>query len=189
MTAAIAIVGISSIFPGAPNTASFHDNIINRRSNIKNADTDWLEDSYTLSKGNEPGRIRSKLRASIGDIAFFDPLKYGIMPNSIDGGDPDHYLSLRVASEAINDSNLPSDYDHTTTGVVVGRGTYFNRGFGTVFQHGIIVDQTMSILKNFLSTTQLNTVREKLTSSLPDFNSDMVGGVILILFLDALQTS
>lgn len=178
MTAAIAIVGISSIFPGAPNTASFHDNIINRRSNIKNADTDWLEDSYTLSKGNEPGRIRSKLRASIGDIAFFDPLKYGIMPNSIDGGDPDHYLSLRVASEAINDSNLPSDYDHTSTGVVVGRGTYFNRGFGTVFQHGIIVDQTMSILKNFLSTTQLNTVREKLTSSLPDFNSDMVGGVI-----------
>ena len=62
---------------------------------------------------------------------------------SSDGGDPDHYLSLRIASEAIDDSKLPVDYDHTSTGVVVGRGTYFNRGFGTVFQHGIIVDQTI----------------------------------------------
>lgn len=178
MTSEIAIVGISSIFPGAPNVVSFHDNIISRRSNIKNADFNWLQNSYTDSATNKPGKIRSKLRATLGEIAFFDPLKYGIMPNSIDGGDPDHYLSLRIASEAIDDSKLPVDYDHTSTGVVVGRGTYFNRGFGTVFQHGIIVDQTIDILEKFLSPTQLEVVRDKLVNSLPDFNSGMVGGII-----------
>ena len=178
MSSKIAIVGLSALFPGAPNVNSFYKNIINRSCSIGDADKEWLQGSFTESPVNQPGRIRSKLRAGLGNIAFFDPLKYGIMPKSIDGGDPDHYLSLRVASEALLDSCLPAHYVHTSTGVVVGRGTYFNRGFGTVYQHGIIIDQTVDILKEYLSAEQLNVVKGQLVRSLPDFNSDMVGGVV-----------
>jgi len=173
-----AIVGISALLPGAPNTSAFYNNVISRTSFVDNAKSEWLGNSFSNEEEYIPGRIRSRLRGSIEDIAFFNPLDYGIMPKAIDGGDPDHYLSLKVASEALKDAGLPNGYDHTNTGVVVGRGTYFNRGFGTVFQHGIVIDQTIEILREFVDEAVLNDVRKKIEFSLPSFNADMVGGII-----------
>ena len=174
----IAIAGMAGLFPGAPNLNAFYGNIINNKSAIVNADEDWLAGALTNSTVNRPARIRSSLRAGIGDIAFFNPISFGIIPKSVDGGDPDHYLSLRVAAQALNDANIPEEYDHTNTGVIIGRGTYFNRGFGTVFQHGIIVNQTMEILGKFLPREQLVEIEQQLIASLPSFNADMVGGVV-----------
>jgi len=34
----------------------------------------------------------------IEEFARFDPAQFGIMPGSIDGSDPDHFLALRVAA-------------------------------------------------------------------------------------------
>lgn len=171
-----AIVGISALLPGAPNAAAFYNNVIRRASYVKDAKSNWLGNSFSDDEGYIPGRIRSRLRGSIDNIAYFNPLSYGIMPKAIDGGDPDHYLSLKVASEALKDVGLPEGYDHVNTGVVVGRGTYFNRGFGTVFQHGIVIDQTIEILKRFVDESVLDEVRKKMETSLPSFNADMVGG-------------
>lgn len=173
-----AIVGMSALLPGAPNITAFYNNVISRASFVKDAKNEWLGNSFSEEEEYIPGRIRSRLRGGIDDIAYFNPLSYGIMPKAIDGGDPDHYLSLKVASEALEDAGLPEGYDHINTGVVVGRGTYFNRGFGTVFQHGIVIDQTVEILREFVDEATLNTVRKRIESSLPSFNADMVGGII-----------
>ena len=116
-------MGMSALLPGAPNTSAFYNNVISRASFVKNAKNEWLGSSFSEEREYIPGRIRSRLRGSIDDIAYFNPLSYGIMPKAIDGGDPDHYLSLKVASEALEDAGLPEGYDHINTGVVVGRGT------------------------------------------------------------------
>ena len=40
----------------------------------------------------------------ITEFAEFDPMQCGVMPNSVQGADPDQFLALKVALETINDA-------------------------------------------------------------------------------------
>ena len=35
---------------------------------------------------------------------YFDPLEHGIMPRAVEGGEPDQWLALHVAREALRDA-------------------------------------------------------------------------------------
>ena len=173
----IAIIGMSCVFPQAPDLKAFWRNILGKVDAVSEPTPEWEADRYLGSN-----RIYTSYGGYLKDLYRFDPREFGIMPNSMDGGEPDQFLALRVAAEALQDAGYHSvDYDHRDTGIILGHSTYLHRGQGNFVQHGFVLDQTIELLQAVLPDTdveKLSAVREYLKSKLPQFNSDMVPGLV-----------
>ena len=98
-TEPIAIIGMACIFPQAPDVRSFWRNILAGVDAIGDPTPEWEAQRYL-----ESGRIKTPHGGYLKDLYRFDPKEFGIMPNSIDGGEPDQFLALRVAREALADA-------------------------------------------------------------------------------------
>ena len=72
------------------------------------------------------------------------------MPSSVDGSEPDQFLALKAARDALADAGYLDNHDHTATGIVLGHSTYLHRGNANVVQHGVVVDQFVSMLRELL---------------------------------------
>ncbi len=178
----IAIIGMSCLFPGAPDLASYWNNIVSKVDAISDPPPDWEPERYLDPEADGNDRIYCKRGGYLGDLAHFNPSQYGIMPNSVDGSEPDHFLALRVAHEALVDAGYPEGQaDRTRIGVILGRGTYINRGYTNLIQHGFVVDQTLRILKQLhpeYTNDDLVNLKRKLKQSLPPFNAEVVPGLV-----------
>ncbi|WP_424969197.1 beta-ketoacyl synthase N-terminal-like domain-containing protein [Dinoroseobacter sp. S76] len=178
----IAIVGMASIYPEAPDTSTFWRNITDKVDAVADAPDDWCGDLFFDPESKANDRIYTKRGGFLRDLAVFDPLRHGVMPNSIDGGEPDQFLALQVAADAVQDAGfetrpVPGD----RVAVILGRGTYINRGFTSVVQHGIMVDRFLSILKKLHPDTsegELADVKAQLKASLPPFNAEMAPALV-----------
>src|SRR5581483_6672051 len=128
------------------------------------------------------GRIKTQHGGFLRDLYRFDPTEFGIMPNSINGSEPDHFLALRVARDALADSGYArADADHSQTGIVLGHSTYLHRGQGTLIQQNIVLDQTLDLLQlaiPHLDSEALSQVRTILQKTLPPTNADTVPGLV-----------
>src|SRR5215469_1023116 len=178
----VAIVGMACMFPGAPNLATYWQNIISKVDAIGEPPSDWEEKLFYDSQSDENDRVYTKRGGYLGDLARFDALKYGVMPNSVAGGDPDQFLALRVAHEALEDAGYferPVASDRVE--VVIGRGTYVNRGLTTLVQHALVVDQLLRVLKQLhpeYSDAELQALKSELKSSLPPFNAETAPSLV-----------
>ncbi|HUG25188.1 beta-ketoacyl synthase N-terminal-like domain-containing protein, partial [Piscinibacter sp.] len=98
------------------------------------------------------------------------------------GGEPDQFLALRVARDALQDAGyLDADYDHADTGIVLGHSTYLHRGQGAILQNTLVLDQTMELLGLVcptLEADQLLQIRGLLRSKLPQSNADVAPGLV-----------
>jgi len=175
--APIAIIGMACIFPEAPDIASFWNNILNGVDAISEPVPDWGADRYLAA-----GRIRTQRGGFLKDLYRFDPREFGIMPNSVDGGETDQYLALRVARDALADAGyLRPDADHHATGIVLGHSAYLHRGQVTVIQNNIVLDQTMDLLRTalpHLNDAALDEIREILRKKLPPTTADNAPGLV-----------
>lgn len=181
MSSDIAVIGMSGVYAGAPDVASFWDNILNKVDAITEADADWTGPYLDpASKAND--RIYTNRGGFLKDLATFNPAEFGIMPNAIDGGEPDQYLALRLARDAMADAGyMDRDFDREKAGVVLGRGTYVNRGYTTLMQHGLVIDQTLDLLRQLrpdLSGAELAALRGQLKDSAPPFTTEMAPGLV-----------
>ncbi len=178
----IAIIGMSCIFPGAPDAKTFWENILAKVCAISDPPEDWQADIFFDPNSNSNDRIYCKAGGYLKDLASFNPLEYGVMPLSIDGSEPDQFLALRVAHEALSDSGyLNRQFDRQRTEVIIGRGTYFNRGYVTLVQHGLVLDQTMRILKSLHpehTDEDLQTIRLELKRALPPLTPETIPGLV-----------
>ena len=174
---AIAIIGMACVFPQAPDLETFWCNILNSVSAIGKPSPDWEADRYL-----ESNRINTPNGGYLKDLYRFDPREFGIMPNSVDGGEPDHFIALRVARDALLDAGyIDSDYDHRDTGIVLGHSTYLHRGQGNHIQHHIVLDQTLELLQTVfpsLGDEKASEIRQLLKSKLPQCNADIAPGLV-----------
>lgn len=178
----IAIVGMSCLFPGAGNLASFWQNIVDAKDCITEPPSDW-EPADSVNAGtcaSEPLYIRKG--GYLGDLSRFQPINYGVLPASVEGAEPDQYLALRCAYEALLDAGIPgAPLARERTGVYVGRGIYFNRGTLSWIQHGLVIDQMLGLLRQMqpeLSDSSLRELREEFKRSLPPFRAESVSGLV-----------
>ncbi len=173
----IAIIGMACIFPEAPDLATFWNNILAGVDAISEPVPDWGAERYLAA-----GRIRTQRGGFLKDLYRFDPREFGIMPNSVDGGETDQYLALRVARDALADSGyLKPDADHHATGIVLGHSAYLHRGQVTVIQNNIVLDQTMDLLRvalPHLGDAALDEIREILRKKLPPTTADNAPGLV-----------
>lgn len=178
----IAIVGMAGIFPRAPTARAFWRNILAKFDAVDHAPADWGAEGLLDPSSTANDRIYTDKGGFLRDLSVFDPLKHGVMPNSVDGGEPDQFLALQVATEATEDTGLamrPVPGDRVA--VILGRGTYINRGFTTVVQHGLMVERFLAILRQLHPDTTPDTLAElktRLKASLPPFNAGMAPALV-----------
>jgi acyl transferase domain-containing protein/phosphopantetheinyl transferase len=175
--APIAIIGMACIFPQAPDLQTFWNNVLSGVDAIGEPVADWGAQRYL-----DAGRIKTQFGGFLRDLYRFDPREFGIMPNSVDGGETDHYLALRVARDALVDAGYGAhDADHKETGIVLGHSAYLHRGQVTVIQQNIVLDQTMDLLKVALphmDEAALAQLRQMLSKKTPPTNADNAPGLV-----------
>ncbi|MGH8929117.1 MAG: beta-ketoacyl synthase N-terminal-like domain-containing protein [Egibacteraceae bacterium] len=176
----IAIIGMACLFPKAPDVATFWDNILGKVSAVTDAPPEGVAGLYD-PEASTNDRIYTNRGGFLGELARFNPFDYGVLPRSIDGGDAEHFIALRVAHEALADAGyLDRPFDRERAAVIIGRGNYFNRGLGTVLQH-LAIDPTIRLLATLHpehTASELDTVKRQLKASLPPFDADTAPGLV-----------
>ncbi|MCP4875291.1 MAG: acyltransferase domain-containing protein [Gammaproteobacteria bacterium] len=177
----VAIVGMGCIFPKAPDLNSYWQNIVGKVDAISDPPPDRLIDDVFDPEVNVNDRIYCRRGGYIDDLATFSPLKYGIMPISVEGAEPEHFMALKVADAALTDAGFPDlPFNRDRFDIILGRGTFVNSGYVNLLQHGFIIDQTIDLLKDLqpqLSKDDLAHLKQSLKSSLPPFNSETASGL------------
>jgi len=178
----VAIIGVGCVFPGAADARSYWQNILNKVDAVSDAPPDWEAERYFDANANGGDRTYCKRGGFLGQIAAFDPSLYGVMPNAVDGAEPDHFLALRTASDALRDAGY-SDIGRfrERTEVIIGRGTYVNRGNATAIQHSMVLDSVLGVLRQLhpeYTDAELNVIRKSLKDSIPPFHADTAPGLV-----------
>lgn len=178
----VAIIGMACLFPGAPDLHTYWQNIVGKVSAIGDPPPGWAHDEWDGRPCEEPSRLYCRKGGFLRELACFDPLAYGVMPQSIDGAEPEHFLALRVAHEALADAGyLHRPFNRQRAGVILGRGTFVNRGNVTALQHTLIIEQTLRLLKQLhpeYRDEELQAIKAQLKASLPPFNAETAPGLV-----------
>ena len=144
----VAIVGMSCLFPGAPDLDSYWRNILAGVDATSDPPPEaW--DTATLLRPRFADRDKTycKRGGYLGSLVSFAPLAHGIPPVTV-GGEPDQWLALQLAVDALADAGcqeLPAEI-RARTGVMLGKGTYLNGGNAVAVQRGLIVEQTLQVV-------------------------------------------
>ena len=170
----IAIVGMACCFPRAATPADFWQNIVERIDCIGAPTPDWQPEQFTRHVYVARGGF-------LGELSRFDPAKYGIMPSSIEGAEPDQFLAFACALDALADAGVPEiPLDRERTGVIIGRGIYINRGLVTMIAQSYVVDEVVGLvgqLEPNRSVEDLELIRSELRRVLPPFSAETVPGL------------
>jgi acyl transferase domain-containing protein len=178
----IAIIGMSCVFPGAGDVRRYWQNILDKVDAVSDAPADWEAERFFDSESGANDRTYCKRGGFLGELSAFDPSLYGVMPNAVDGAEPDHFLALRNASDALRDAGY-SDIGRfrERTEVIIGRGTYVNRGNATAMQHSMVLDSVLGVLRQLhpeYSDDELSAIRTALKATLPPFHADTAPGLV-----------
>lgn len=117
----IAIIGMSTLLPKARDLQIFWANILNRTNAITEVPASrWDASLYFDSDRDARDKIYSKAGGFLDDI-LFDPLEFGIPPNSLPSIDPLHLLALVAARDALTDAGYATrPFDRSRTSVILG---------------------------------------------------------------------
>ena len=176
----IAIVGLAGCYAGARDLRAYWQNILDKVDAVAEAGPEWAGpylDVENCARRND--RIYTTMGGFLRDMVEVDPAEFGVMPSTAEGGDPDHLLALKHARDALADAGyLKAPFNRERAGIVLGRGTYTNRGQTNVLFHGLFVDQAMDIVRKLrpdLSAAELDELRAGFKSQLPPYSGEMVG--------------
>lgn len=162
----IAIIGMSAIFPGANDVNSYWENIMTgvyTVSEVPAASWNWR--TYFDDDPKSRDKIYSRWGGFIDPIKF-DPLKYGIPPNSLKSIDPAQLMTLEIADRALRDAGYGSrEFDRENTSVFVGEGG----GIGNLGQLYCL----RSLLPMFMAE-----VPEAILGQLPEWTEDSFPGLL-----------
>ncbi|WP_341716228.1 beta-ketoacyl synthase N-terminal-like domain-containing protein [Micromonospora sp. FIMYZ51] len=179
----VAIIGMSCTFPAAPDLATYWSNILRKVDAVTDPPPQaWDSGIYYDPDFADEDKVYCRRGGYLGPLASFDPLAYGVPPVAV-GGEPDQWLALRLARDALTDAGcteLPAEVRHRTA-VVLGKGTYLNGGNATAIQRGLIVGQTIELLRQLhpgCSVEWLQRLRQELQRVLPPLGPDVVPGLI-----------
>jgi polyketide-type polyunsaturated fatty acid synthase PfaA len=121
----VAIVGLSALFPDAADLPVFWENVVSARDCISDIPSSrWQLDDHFDPNPAAPDRTYSRRGGFIPDVDF-DPVEWGLPPNSLEVTDVAQLLSLVLAREAFADAGYGAGgrmFDRERTGVVLGVG-------------------------------------------------------------------
>ncbi|HEX9870813.1 MAG TPA: beta-ketoacyl synthase N-terminal-like domain-containing protein, partial [Candidatus Tectomicrobia bacterium] len=173
----IAIIGMACLLPKAPNLHTYWENILNKVDAI----TEIPQDRWDWKLYYDPDRLaKDKIYSKWGgflDEVYFDPLQYGIPPNSLRSIEPLHLLTLEVVRAALKDAGyLDRPFPRERTSVILGAGGGADLGGRYGFR---------SMLPYFLHGTangngagDRKAIVEELSEMLPEWTEDSFAGIL-----------
>jgi acyl transferase domain-containing protein len=178
----VAIIGLACTYPGARQMEQFWQNIVNKFDAITDVDPEhWDPDVFFDPDPAAEDRLYSKKGGWLPTTFAFNPLKFGIPPATVAGSEPDQFLLLRCAFEALLDAGyLKREYDRERVSVIVGRGNYPGPG-QTWLVMRTVVESVISIVRRLrpdLSEGKLQRLRELLKAKIPKLTPEGAGGII-----------
>ncbi|MCK5229082.1 MAG: hypothetical protein KAR13_02390, partial [Desulfobulbaceae bacterium] len=177
----VAIIGMAGVFPKAPDTKAFWRNILSKVDAIVDPPEESLISQVYDPTSDANDKIYCKRGGYLDELPLFYPSDYGIMPVAIEGAEPEHFIGLKIAQDALIDAGIPDKpLNRERTEVLIGRGTFVNRGYMTAMQHSITIDQTIRILGELhphLTKLDLVEIRKKLKKQLPPFSPETAPGL------------
>jgi acyl transferase domain-containing protein/phosphopantetheinyl transferase len=174
---------MACVFPGASDLDAYWQNIVSKYDAVSDPPPgSWDPEVFYDPDSSANDRVYCKRGGYLGDLARFNPLQHGIMPVAVDGGEPDQWLALQVAHAALADAGYVDRPEHCArTEVILGKGTYVNRGNMTVGYHGLIIEQLLQVLRELHpehSEAELREIKRELKASLPPFGADTAPALI-----------
>jgi len=123
MAESVAIVGMDVLLPGADSLDAYWSNLTRGVDAITDVPPNrWGPELYDPERGQQPDRLYCRRGGFVDELAYFDPMAFGVMPASVPEIEPEQLLALRVAAAAIEDAGgmdrLP---DRDRVGVILGR--------------------------------------------------------------------
>jgi acyl transferase domain-containing protein/NAD(P)H-dependent flavin oxidoreductase YrpB (nitropropane dioxygenase family)/NAD(P)-dependent dehydrogenase (short-subunit alcohol dehydrogenase family) len=117
----VAIIGMACIFPGARNLDEYWQNILLGKDAVTEVpDERWNKDLYYQPDREGSDLSHSKWGGFIPRIDF-DPLEFGIPPQSLAAIEPTQLLSLLVAKRAMEDAGYTDKgFDTEAVSVIIG---------------------------------------------------------------------
>ena len=177
----VAIVGMACVFPKAPDLSTFWHNIISKVDAITDPPQDNLINRVFAPDSHASNRLYCRRGGYLEELPAFYPTEYGIMPVALDGAEPEHFMALQVAHDALLDAGYPDcPLNKRRTEIILGRGTFVNRGYMTAMQHSVVIDQTLRLLQELhpeYSPQDLSKIEESLKAQLPPFSSETAPGL------------
>lgn len=121
MNEQIAIIGMAGMFPMASDVDSYWHNIVERKDCI----TDVPPNRWPVNDYLSDNDLRDHLYVAKGGFLpeiTFDPLQYGIAPNSLSAIDTSQLLTLVTAGQALNDAGYGTEreFDRQRVSVIYG---------------------------------------------------------------------
>ncbi|CAL9325651.1 type I polyketide synthase [Streptomyces sp. SudanB182_2057] len=118
----VAVVGIGALLPGSHTVDEFWRNVLSGRDLMRDVPpTHWLIDDYYDPDPSTPDHTYAR-RGAFLDPVDFDPLAYGIPPNTLSATDTTQLLSLVAAEQALLDATGGdlARMNRERTGVIIG---------------------------------------------------------------------
>ena len=135
----VAIIGMACIYPGAKNIEEFWGNILAGKDCVTEVpDERWNKELYYDANSTDGDKTPSKWGGFIPRIDF-DPVAFGIPPQSLAAIDPTQLLSLLVAKQALENAGYNNkDFNAEDVSVIIGaeggNDLANNYGFRSLFR-------------------------------------------------------
>ncbi|HEY0582352.1 MAG TPA: beta-ketoacyl synthase N-terminal-like domain-containing protein, partial [Chloroflexota bacterium] len=169
--AAVAVVGMGCIVPGAADVSSLWTNILNRVDAITEVPaTRWDERQYYDADRSARDKVYSRWGGFVADVPF-DPVEYGMPPSSMTSIEPFQLLGLAVVRAALRDAGyLDRPFTRQRTSVVLGAG-----GGGGDLSSGYVVRSSLPTLFGEGAAP----VVDRLSGQLPEWTEDSFAGLLM----------
>ena len=119
----VAIIGVATLLPKAPDARRFWENILAKVDAIEEIPQhrfDWRQ--YYDPDPAKPDKIYSKWGGFLDDVAF-DPVRYGMPPHALASIEPMQLLTLEAVRAAIADAGYANrPFIRSKTSVILGAG-------------------------------------------------------------------
>ena len=178
----IAIVGLSCIFPGAGDAETFWSNIEYKVDAIREVPEGRMDGVFFDTTVKEVDRFYCRRGGFIDEFAAFDPALFGILPVSVEGTEPEHLLTLRLAHEALTDAGVwERRLALDKTGIIIGKGNYTGPGATRaieIIRTGQQLVQLLHELAPTLSGVELDRIKKEFQTKKGRFAADTAMGLI-----------
>ncbi len=174
------------LVPGARDLQSYWRNLRDGVDAISDLPPGrWDERCYApgAAGSTPPDRLYCRRGGFVDELADVEVTRFGIMPSSMAGTEPDQLIALQVASDAIADAGgercLPAD--RTRAGVILGRGGYLGSAIVRMSHRVRTANQLVHTLGELLPDLEpaaLDRVRTSFTAQLGPWEPEAAIGLI-----------
>ncbi|MFB7507133.1 beta-ketoacyl synthase N-terminal-like domain-containing protein, partial [Streptomyces broussonetiae] len=180
----VAIVGMAVLLPGAAGLDTYWHNLRDGVDAIREVPADrWDADYYRPGTAAGPAvadQVYCRRGGFVDGLAEVEVTRYGIMPASVPGTEPDQLIALEVAAAALADAGGPDRLpERHRIGVTLGRGGYLTPGLVRLDQRVRTAGQLVRTLRELmpaLDSAQLDRIRQAFTDRLgPDSPESAIG--------------